>query len=97
MPDTDHDSGSPRNSALTEYRIKQIENRLERDSKEARENLDRCIRELKQHYDEELKDIREASEKRFSRLENFIIRALVLVATPVVVGIIALVIKNPPS
>ena len=96
MPDTDRENDPQRNS-LTEYRIKQLENRLERDAKEARDSLDRCVRELKQHYDEELKDLRETNEKRFSRLENFIIRALVLVATPVVVGIIALVIKNPPS
>lgn len=93
MPDFDDSEKVP---ALG-WRIKQLETRQERDSKDIRDHIDKCMKEIKQHVDEELKEIREANEKRIARIETFIIRALILVATPVVVGLVALVVKNPPT
>lgn len=103
MPDRDDpESGMrPRSPAqaqtLSEWRIEQIEIRLDRELKDLRVHMDRVLSETRKSLEEELKEIREHNDKRFGKIENFIIAALMFISTPVVGAMVALVLKNPPS
>ena len=82
---------------LSEWRIEQIEIRLDRELKDLRFHVDRSITEARKYIDDEIKEMREQNDKRFSKIEKFITATLVFISTPVVGAMIALVIKNPPN
>jgi hypothetical protein len=82
---------------LSEWRIEQLETRLEKELNSLRSHIDKCVSEMKNAVESELKDLKEHNDKRFGKIENFIIMALVFIATPVVGGMVALVLKNPPA
>ena len=82
---------------LSEWRIEQIEIRLNSELKELRAHIDKSLAETRKYVEDELKEMREHNDKRFGKIENFIIAALLFIATPVVGGMVALVLKNPPS
>lgn len=96
-PDSGMRPRMPQAQTLSEWRIEQIEIRLNNELKDLRAHIDRCMVETRKYLDEELKEIREQTDKRFGRIENFIIAALMFIATPVVGGLVALVLKNPPA
>lgn len=104
MADTDHpESGGgrpriiPQAQTLSEWRIEQIEIRLDRELKDLRNHIDKSLGETRRYLEDELKDIREHNDKRFGKIENFIIAALLFIATPVVGAMVAIVLKNPPT
>jgi hypothetical protein len=85
--DNDPEERPPSNDiGVLRYRVAQLERRVDKEVKDIHEQVDR-----------DLKDIREANDKRFSRVENFILAVLCLIATSVVGALITLVLKSPPS
>lgn len=105
MPENDQQEfGPPRprpsytgEKTLSEWRIEQIEFRLERELKDLRIHVDRTLQETRKVLDDEIRDMREHNDKRFGKIENFIIAALLFIATPVIGAMVAIVLKNPPS
>lgn len=82
---------------LSEWRIEQIEYRLDRELKELRAHIDKVLFETRKYVEDEIKVMREHNDKRFGKIENFIIAALLFIATPVVGAMVAVVLKNPPA
>ena len=83
MPIDDNDSEErpPSNDiGVLRYRVAQLERRVDKEVKDLREQAERDV-----------KDIRESADKRFARVENFILAVLCLIATSVVGALVTLV------
>lgn len=93
MPDTDESEKVP---ALA-WRLKKLEERQDRDAKDIRDHTDRCFREQKIYIDAELKEMRDAEDKRNERWQSYFVRVLFIIATPLVLAILGAIFKNPPS
>ena len=101
MPETDHPDGQrPRSQndakTLSEWRIEQIERRLDSELKDLRMHVDRAISESRKHIDDEIKELREQNDNRFGKIEKFIYGTFVFVGTPIFGAVVGLFFKGSP-
>ena len=102
MPETDPPDFGQRPRAqsdaktLSEWRIEQIERRLDSELKDLRMHVDRAISESRKHIDDEIKELREQNDTRFSKIEKFIYGTFVFVGTPIFGAVVGLFFKGSP-
>lgn len=101
MPDTDPPEfgpARPRSEAktLSEWRIEQIEKRLDSELKDLRMHVDKSISDTRKYIDDEIKEIREQNDTRFGKIEKFIYGVFVFVGTPVFGAVVGLFFKGSP-
>lgn len=101
MPDRENpESGQqrPRQEAktLSEWRIEQIEIRLDKELTALRMHVDKSISDTRKYIDDEIKEIREQNDTRFGKIEKFIYGTFVFVGTPVFGAVVGLFFKGSP-
>ena len=102
MPETDPpEFGQPRPRSseaktLSEWRIEQIEKRLDSELKDLRMHVDKSISDTRKYIDDEIKEIREQNDTRFGKIEKFIYGTFVFVGTPVFGAVVGLFFKGNP-
>jgi hypothetical protein len=59
-------------------------------------HVDRAISESRKHIDDEIKELREQNDTRFSKIEKFIYGTFVFVGTPIFGAVVGLFFKGSP-
>lgn len=88
--------GTPEAKTLSEWRIEQIEIRLDKELTALRAHVDKSISETRKYIDDEIKDIREQNDRRFSKIDKFIYGTFVFVGTPIFGAVVGLFFKGNP-
>lgn len=102
MPDRDNPEFGqrpridPEAKTLSEWRITQIEKRLDQELRELRIHIDKSIAESRKYIDDEIKEIRDSTEVRFGKIEKMIYGAFAFVGTPVFGAVVGLFFKGNP-